>query len=220
MAHDDERSTEFEQQLLEQIECLDVEIVRRLVEHEQVEGPREQAREKQAISFAARQRAHRRSGALWRKKKILQIPVYVLARAANLDEVRAVGDAVEHALIGIELLAKLIEVCELDSGSESNRSRRRRELAEQKTDQRRLAGTVGTDQTDAITASDRRGEVATIVRSPYAKLTSRASTTSFPDRSASCAWSFTVPTRSRRAPRSTRSASSVRTRPSLRVRRA
>ena len=60
----------------------------------------------------------------------------------------------------------------------------------------------------------------TIARSPREKPTSRASTTSRPDRSASCACSRTVPTRSRRALRSTRNASRARTRPSLRVRRA
>ena len=157
VAHDEQRSGELEQQLLEQVERLDVEIVRRLVEHEQVERSREQPREQQPVSLAARQRAHRRARAVGREEKILQIAVHVLRRdPRDLDEVRAVGDAVEHALLGIELLAQLVEVRDLEPGAEANRSRRRRKLAEQEAEQRRLAGAVGTDEADAVAARDRR----------------------------------------------------------------
>ena len=86
VADDEQRPRELEQQLLEQIERLDVEIVRRLVEHEQVERAREQPREQQAVSLAARQRAHRRARAIGREEKILEIAEHVLAILADLDE--------------------------------------------------------------------------------------------------------------------------------------
>ena len=72
VADDEQRAGELEQQLLEQVERLDVEIVRRLVEHEQVERAREQPREQQAIALAARERAHRRARAIGREEEVLR----------------------------------------------------------------------------------------------------------------------------------------------------
>ena len=57
-------------------------------------------------------------------------------------------------------------------------------------------------------------------RPPYPNVAPCASTTSLPERSASWIWILAVPTLVRRARRSSRSACSARTRPSLRVRRA
>ena len=153
----EQRAGELEQQLLEQVERLDVEIVRRLVEHEQVERPREQPREQQPIALAARQRAHRRARAIGREEKVLQVAEHVLARCRRRSiEVGAVGDAVEHAALRIELLAQLIEVRDLEAGAEADRARVGRELAEQEAKQRRLARAVRADQADAIAAHDRR----------------------------------------------------------------
>ena len=53
---------------LEQFERLDVEIVGRLVEHQQVGGPREEPREQQPVALPAGQRLDRRAGALRRKQ--------------------------------------------------------------------------------------------------------------------------------------------------------
>ena len=50
-----------------QLERLDVEIVGRLVEHQDVGGLRQQPREQQPVALAARQRLHRRSRALGRE---------------------------------------------------------------------------------------------------------------------------------------------------------
>ena len=55
----------------------------------------------------------------------------MLSIAVDLDEVGAVGDAVEHRLLGIELFAQLIEIRELESRSQPNRSGVRRQLAEE-----------------------------------------------------------------------------------------
>ena len=83
-----------------------------------------------------------------------------MSSAANLDEIRAVGDAVEHAPFGIELVAELVEVGDLEARSESNRSAIRRDLAEEKANERRLAGAVWSNEPDAIAACDGRGEIA------------------------------------------------------------
>ena len=101
MAHHQQRARELQQQLLEQVERLDIEIVRRLVEHEHVERSREESREEQAIALASGQRTYGRPCAIGRKEKVLQISEHVPAIAADLHEFGAVGDAVEHRRIGI-----------------------------------------------------------------------------------------------------------------------
>ena len=65
-----------------------------------------------------------------------------------------------------------------------------RELAEQQAEQRRLARAVRADQADAVAAHDRRAEVVTIGAIAAREAHVRASTTSRPERSASCAWSL------------------------------
>src|ERR1044071_269760 len=84
----------------------------------------------------------------------------MLAIAVDLDEISAIGDAIEHRLLGIEVFAQLIEVRDVESSSSSDRSRVWRELSEQQTKQRRLPRAVRSDETDAVTARDRRTEIA------------------------------------------------------------
>ena len=54
VAYDEQRAVVLGQPVLERFERLDVKVVRRLVEHEQVGRPREQLREDHAVAFAAR----------------------------------------------------------------------------------------------------------------------------------------------------------------------
>ena len=53
VADDEHRAGEVDELRLEQLQRLDVEIVRRLVEHEHVGRPGEQPREQQAVALAA-----------------------------------------------------------------------------------------------------------------------------------------------------------------------
>ena len=55
MADDDQRARIFAELFLEDFERFDVEIVGRLIEHEQVGRAREQLGKDDAIAFAARQ---------------------------------------------------------------------------------------------------------------------------------------------------------------------
>ena len=54
MAYDEQRAVVLGESVLERFECLDVEVVRRLVEHEEIGRPREQLGEDHAVAFAAR----------------------------------------------------------------------------------------------------------------------------------------------------------------------
>jgi hypothetical protein len=53
VAHQQQRARVRLQRLLQELERFDIEVVGRLVEHEQVGGPGEQPREQQAIALAA-----------------------------------------------------------------------------------------------------------------------------------------------------------------------
>ena len=70
---------ELSDQIFEQLERLDVEIVRRLVEHEHVRGPGEEARQQQPVALAARKRFHPRLRALPREQEVREIAEHVLA---------------------------------------------------------------------------------------------------------------------------------------------
>ena len=70
MRNEQHRPGKFAYEILQQLQRFDIEIVCWLVEHQNVRGLREQAREQQAISFASRQRLHGRLCALPGKQKI------------------------------------------------------------------------------------------------------------------------------------------------------
>ncbi len=83
VADDQDRGRIVGEQFLEQFERLDVEVVGRFVEHQQVGGPREQARQQQPVALAARQRAHRRARALGREQESLEIAHHVRAASCR-----------------------------------------------------------------------------------------------------------------------------------------
>ena len=80
MADQEQRAGVFLQRRLQQLERLDVEVVGRLVQHQQVRRPREQAREQQAVALAAREHRDRRLRALRRKQEVPEVADDVLAR--------------------------------------------------------------------------------------------------------------------------------------------
>ncbi len=114
MTHDEERAIERRELRFQQLERLDVQVVRRFVQDEDVGGPGQQSRQQQPAAFAARERLHRRTGALRGKQEILQIAVDVTSDAADRHGVVAVSDGIHHTALGIERLALLVEVHDLD----------------------------------------------------------------------------------------------------------
>ena len=99
----------------EELQRLDVEIVGRLVEHEDVGRPREQPRQQQPVALAARQRLHRRLRALAREQEIRQVADHVTWLAVDDDRVVAAVDGVGDRALRIELLALLIEIRDLQA---------------------------------------------------------------------------------------------------------
>ena len=67
MTHHQQRAGEIEQQLLEQVQCFDIQIVGRLIQHQQIERSGKESGKQQTIPLAARQRLDRRARPIGRK---------------------------------------------------------------------------------------------------------------------------------------------------------
>ena len=78
---------------------------------------------------------------------------------ADLDVVVAVGDLLPDGLVGIERVARLVDVGELDGVAERERAAVGLLLADDHLEQRRLAGAVGADHADDPGGRQREGQV-------------------------------------------------------------
>ena len=122
VAHEQQRAGVGLQRGFEEVERFDVEIVRRLVQHEEVRGPREEPGEQQAIALAARQRPDGRVGPLRRKQEVPEIGQHVLAPARGLHPLRAGADRFGERALAVELLPQLVEVGDRELRAEPARS--------------------------------------------------------------------------------------------------
>src|SRR4051812_28616513 len=91
--HEEDRAVELVEQLFEELECLDIEVVGRLVEDEDVRRPRKESRQQQSIALAPGQRFDRRSGALTGKQKVGEVTEHVTTLAVDRH-----GVAIGHTL--------------------------------------------------------------------------------------------------------------------------
>ena len=82
----------------------------------------------------------------------------MLARAADLDPLAARADGVGQRGVGVERLAHLVEVRDLDLRALLDRAAVGLQLAQDQLEQRRLAGAIGADQADLVAAQDGGGE--------------------------------------------------------------
>src|SRR5436190_1648140 len=73
VADEQDGSVEAADQLLQQLQRLDIQVVRRLIEDQYVRGTREQPREQEPVALASGQQLDRRLGALTRKQKVGEI---------------------------------------------------------------------------------------------------------------------------------------------------
>ena len=61
---------------------------------------------------------------------------------ADLDDLGALGDLLEHRLVGVQVVAALVDVAQLDGVADRDRPGVGRLLADEHPEQRRLAGAV------------------------------------------------------------------------------
>jgi len=94
----------------QQLERFDVEVVGGLVEHQDVGGAREEAREEQAVPLAAGEHRDFRVGAPRREEEVAEVAHDVLPPRGQLDPLGALADGVGHGRFRIERFAQLVEV--------------------------------------------------------------------------------------------------------------
>ena len=110
MAHEQQRAAEFHEQILQQLQRLRIEIVRRLVEHEHVARFREESRKQQAVPLAARQRLDRGARPRRIEEKIFEVGNHVPRLAIDRHRRIAVRHRILHAQRLVELCAQLVEI--------------------------------------------------------------------------------------------------------------
>ena len=159
MAHEQDRPRVGEQLLLQQLQRLDVEVVRRLVEDEQVPRPQEELREQESRLLAAGERLHGRPRAVGGEEEVLEVAEDVARGPVHHDLVVALGDVLRDALLRVERSAELVEEDGLHARAERDAAGLRREPAEEEAQERRLARAVRAEHADALAAQDERVEV-------------------------------------------------------------
>ena len=102
----------------EQLQGFDIEVVGGLVQHQNIGGTGEQARQQQAVAFTARETFHRRTGALRREQEVFQIADDVLLLTADFDEIAALADGVRQGGLFVQLGAELVEIGDRQLGSQ------------------------------------------------------------------------------------------------------
>src|SRR3954471_16201305 len=140
---------------LEDVEGLQVKVVGRLVQHQEVGGFCQRACQHQPAALAARQHLERRAHLFLGEQEVLHVADDVLRLAANHDMVAAAaGQRLGQRRPRIETFTMLVERRHLDVGAEPYAAAVRRAAAGQHLDERGLAGAVGADDADAVAALD------------------------------------------------------------------
>src|SRR5690606_4720865 len=146
-AHD-RAAPEFQQRLLERAQRVDVEVVGRLVEQQQVAAALQQLRQVQAIALAARKVLD---------ELLLVVALEVEAPAvgarrhlalAEQDGVVPAGYLLPHGLVARERLARLVDVGDLYGRADAQLPAVRLLLADDHAEQGGLAGAVRPDHAD------------------------------------------------------------------------
>src|SRR5262249_46338136 len=150
---------EVEQRILERTQRVDVEIVRRLVEEQDVAAASQQLREADAVALAARELADR----LLLVASAKAGPAHVLTRVGlllpELDVVVAAAALLPEVLLRVEPAARLVDVGELHRIADPQRAGVGLLLARDHAEERGLASAVRADHTDDPGRRQREVEV-------------------------------------------------------------
>ena len=159
MADHDQRALVLVEPVFEYFEGLDVQVVGRLVEDQEIRRPGEQPGEDDPVAFAARQGLYRGHGAFGREQEALEIADHVALVTVDAHVVGAVADDVGHAFFRVEVFAQLAEIADLQRRALRDRAVLRLDFAEQDAQQGALAHAVVADQANAVAAADLAGKV-------------------------------------------------------------
>ena len=160
VADQQQRAGVVHQQLLQDVERVGVEVVGRLVEHQDVGRLGEELGQQEAVALAAGEHARRGARARGFEEEVLEVADDVPAAALHLQAVVAARDVLRDRLGVVDRRPHLVEVGHLELGPELDRALGGRELAEQELDERRLARAVGADEADLVAAAQDEVEPA------------------------------------------------------------
>ena len=155
-----QRSLVAYEEFLEEFQCLRVEIVGRFIEHQDIGGLQEEASQEEPVALASREHLGRHPDPVGGEEEVPEIAVDVARPSLEGDGLRLSGDIPSHALLPVDLVPELVEVDDLELGSEGDRSGFGLEPAEQKFQQGGLAASVRTDDADLVAAPEGGAEVA------------------------------------------------------------
>ena len=147
MGDEDQRAVEPAQRVLERLAALDVEVVGRLVEDQDVGSRGDEDRERQATQLAAGQHGDLLLGVGAREQEPAQQGPRLSGSQTGRPLRRLQGGALLPDLLGV-----LGEEAQLDVVAAAQLAVRERPAAGERLDQRRLARAVGADDRDVLAA--------------------------------------------------------------------
>src|SRR5690606_31018618 len=155
---DDGAARELEQRVLERAESLDIEVVRGLVEQEQVAALLEREREVEPVALTAREDARRLLlvRALEAERRDVRPRGHL--DVADLDVVETVGDDLPQGLLRVDPAAGLVDVGDLDRLADLELPAVERLEADDRLEERGLADAVGPDDADDAVAREREAQ--------------------------------------------------------------
>src|ERR1051326_8026960 len=156
MADDDRRAIEFEQGLFERVGCPDIEMVRRLVEDQDIDSLGDELRERRSTAFSARERARLLVDDIAREAESTQKIAGTL-----LDKIGIIlgPNRADDGLLRIERIEVLIVVTELDEVAHLDAALVWLLLTQEDTQQGGLAAAIGPHDAEALAAGQREAQV-------------------------------------------------------------
>src|SRR5205809_6281773 len=150
MTHHDDAAAESDERFLEQAQRSEIEIVRRFVEHQNVPAALQDFSEQHPAPFAAAELRNLRVDALFAEKKSPQISAQRDALLAECDVFSATPDFFPNRFLIVKEEPILIDVIDLGSRPDLHCTARGGQFLQNDFEERRLAESVATDNTEAF----------------------------------------------------------------------
>ena len=142
MADEEHGAGVVAQQFFQQFLRVDVQIVGRLVQHQNVGGVGEQFGQQKAVALAAGKRRHGRLGAGGVEQEVFQIAHHVPFFAADFHIIVALAERVEHGVVFVQRAAELVEIRHFLLAAEADFAAGGREFAQNQLQKRGFADAV------------------------------------------------------------------------------
>ena len=160
MADDEDRPVKVRERLLQHAQAGEIEVVRRLVEDDDVASTAENFREQEAGAFAAGELVHAFLHAGFIEQKPSQIGAGGEGLVSEGDHLAGVRDLVHDCALPVQLHPRLVDIIEDDPFSDGCGALRGSQLAQAEPEKRRFADTVPADDSGALAGPEREVHVS------------------------------------------------------------